>query len=220
MFEHTHTRTHARTVATTNEEEMTTTTSEKKKKSPEWVNELYIAVRNAPSPPSPSPPFFAATEDEEKKSTSSSERFNDDDKDEILSQAFGEAVFSKMGGRYWQRLSKCNDEDPDFDGHDFIKKQVILSHTILSAPMDYRTYTATFCYNVRETVYYGSRTGILEDCMDNATSHFNPFLFIVAETLGWDIEDELENLVTSSFYIPGETWGKLEDDDEEEEEED
>ena len=63
---------------------MTTTTSEKKKKSPEWVNDLYIAVRNAPSPPSPSPPFFAATEDEEKKSTSfisSSERFNDDDKD-------------------------------------------------------------------------------------------------------------------------------------------
>jgi hypothetical protein len=63
---------------------MTTTTNEKKKKSPEWVNDLYIAVRNAPSPPSPSPPFFAATEDEEKKSTSfisSSERFNDDDKD-------------------------------------------------------------------------------------------------------------------------------------------
>ena len=60
-----------------------TTTSKKKKKSPEWVNELYLAVRNAPSPSSPSPPFFAAAEDEEKKSTSffSSERFNDDDED-------------------------------------------------------------------------------------------------------------------------------------------
>ena len=55
-----------------------TTTNEKKKKSPEWVNELYLAVRNAPPP---SPLFFAAEDEEKKKSTSffSSKRDDDDD---------------------------------------------------------------------------------------------------------------------------------------------
>lgn len=111
MFEHTHTRTHARTVATTNEEEMTTTTSEKKKKSPEWVNELYIAVRNAPSPPSPSPPFFAATEDEEKKSTSfisSSERFDDDDDGEEKGGGEGGGGASSSSSSKLSFLSKNN----------------------------------------------------------------------------------------------------------------
>ena len=85
---------------------MTTTTSEKKKKSPEWVNELYIAVRNAPSPP-----FFAATEDEEKKSTSfisSSERFNDDDDGEEKGGGEGGGGASSSSSSKLSFLSKNN----------------------------------------------------------------------------------------------------------------
>ena len=84
---------------------MTTTTSEKKK-SPEWVNELYIAVRNAPSPP-----FFAATEDEEKKSTSfisSSERFNDDDDGEEKGGREGGGGASSSSSSKLSFLSKNN----------------------------------------------------------------------------------------------------------------
>ena len=137
-----------------------------------------------------------------------------DDKDELLSQAFGEAVFSQMGGAYWQKLAQCNDEDPDFNGHDFIKKQCILLHAIQSAPMDYRTYTGTFCFNVRESDYDGCRTGILEYVADDATTFFNPFEFIVAETLGYDVEDVIDNIVTEAFYIPGKNWGRVEDESE------
>ena len=95
---------------------MTTTTSKKKKKSPEWVNELYVAVRNAPSPPSPSPPFFAAAEDEEKKSTSfisSSERFNDDDDGE--EKGGGEGGESGASSSSSSKLSFLSKNNPAAD---------------------------------------------------------------------------------------------------------
>ena len=87
-----------------------TTTSKKKKKSPEWVNELYLAVRNAPSPSPPSSPFFAAAEDEEKKSTSffSSERFNDDDEDAEEKGGGGEGASSSSSSSKLSFLSKKN----------------------------------------------------------------------------------------------------------------
>jgi len=87
-----------------------TTTSKKKKKSPEWVNELYLAVRNAPSPSPPSPPFFAAAEDEEKKSTSffSSERFNDDDEDAEEKGGGEEGASSSSSSSKLSFLSKKN----------------------------------------------------------------------------------------------------------------
>ncbi|CAL6424702.1 unnamed protein product [Bathycoccus prasinos] len=87
-----------------------TTTSKKKKKSPEWVNELYLAVRNAPSPSPPSSPFFAAAEDEEKKSTSffSSERFNDDDEDAEEKGGGEEGASSSSSSSKLSFLSKKN----------------------------------------------------------------------------------------------------------------
>ena len=98
---------------------MTTATNEKKKKSPEWVNELYLAVRNAPSPSSPlSPPFFAAAEDEEKKSTSffSSERFNDDDDGEEKGGGEGGGgASSSSSSSKLSFLSKKNNNPADFE---------------------------------------------------------------------------------------------------------
>ena len=97
---------------------MTTRTSKEKKKSPEWVNELYVAVRNAPSPSSPpSPPFFAATEDEEKKSTFffSSERFNDDDDGEEKRGGEGGGGASSSSSSKLSFLSKKNNPAADFE---------------------------------------------------------------------------------------------------------
>jgi hypothetical protein len=125
--------------------------------------------------------------------------------DEMLDKEYAKAVFSKMGGTYWGKLVDEN-SDEDEDSVIAMKRNHILRHALLSAPMDIRTYTGTFCYNVHESDYDGRRSGILEYVIDDAQTYFNPFEFIVADTLqpvGLDIEDEIQNVVTSAFYIPG-----------------
>ena len=121
--------------------------------------------------------------------------------DELLDETFGEAVLSKMAGSYWHKLTqKCSDDD---DHLSLKKRNHILRHAILTAPMNYRTFTGTFCYNVHESDYQGTRSSILEYCCDDALTFFKPAEFIVCEMLGYDVEEEVEHVVTSTYYIPG-----------------
>lgn len=151
--------------------------------------------------------------------------------DESLTKEFQQLALSRLGGSCWRRteaLAKKEDASNDEDGEAaaaasaaepgaeeeedsdtayqavlaVMRRQHVARHAVLSYPLQYRTYVGTFCFNIRESDYDGSRCGIADYCGDSAEEFFNPQEFVQVAAVGGDI-DTVDNIVTSAFYIPG-----------------
>lgn len=141
--------------------------------------------------------------------------------DEDLKKEFQNLTLSRLGGtcfRKTEALAKKEDakdeaqeagnagEDDEDDGaQGFLsqrKRQHVARHAILTYPFDYRTYVSVFAFNVRESDYDGSRSSIAGYVEDMAEEFFKPQEFVQVDALGGDVS-EVDNVVTSAFYIPG-----------------
>ncbi len=137
--------------------------------------------------------------------------------DESLTKEFQALVISRIGGSCWRATeasakkedASANEEAADDDDSNgaqgflaVMKRQHLARHAVLSYPLDYRTYVGTFCFNIRESDYDGCRSGIANYVEDSACEFFDPQLFVQIDAVGGDVT-EVDNLVTSAFYIPG-----------------
>jgi hypothetical protein len=97
-----------------------------------------------------------------------------------------------------------NEQKNNYDEQNSNYKKSLLALAalkILTSPLDYRTYTGCFAYNIRESDYDGSRSGIAYYVADMAEEFFKVPDFLQVFQLNEDVGD-VEGLITESFYIP------------------
>ena len=121
-----------------------------------------------------------------------------------LTEEFQALIISRIGGSCWRTLEAAvKNDDADFA----MKRRLapIVRHAVLSYPLDYRTYVGTFCYNIRESDYDGTLSGIVNFVGNMACEYFDVYQFVQINAVDGDVT-LVDNLITNAFYIPGEEF--------------
>jgi len=158
------------------------------------------------------------------------------DEEEVLQKEFMNLALSKLAGTVWRKIAATaikgdkedgeenEGEDEDDNNNESWRAAPLRVHiakvALFTFPLNYRTYTGCFAFNVRESDYDGSRVGIAEYVGDMAEEHFQPAEFIQLDALRNDEDiSTAEFVITSAFYIPG-MKSTLDEEDNENPEED
>lgn len=140
------------------------------------------------------------------------------DEEEVLRKDFMNLALSKLAGTVWRKVAASaikgdkddgnenggEDDDDDESWRAAPLRVHIAKLFLFTFPFNYRTYIGTFAYNVRESDYDGTRSGIADYVSSMAEEHFKPAEFIQVDALRDNEEiSAVENIITEAFYIPG-----------------